>query len=209
MLAGEKQSKNSAAGRLIFALSFTVMLITPMLLRTYVEGHQHLEEARAAALNKEIGRAVDEYSLALAWSTPFDGIAQAAFSEARSLIKDQVKGQQAQAHSLWQLRRGLFTSRNILTPRAAEDALIAEIDSELSELGFISPTLVAQSNQPKANFGWQLLSQLLFWCWIVSVFSIIWRAFSAAGTFNKSKGARFGVLSLILYAAWLVSLLRA
>lgn len=193
---------------LSLALALLCLIIAPMLLRVYVEGGSHLADARQAVSNKDVETAINEYSLAIAWSLPFTQQAEISFGEAMQLIRLELKEQDALVHAYWQIRRGLFSSRSLLGPRLENDPLVRQVDMELEKLSAAAPAPL-MTPRPRANFAVQLLAQILFWAWIICSLTFIWRGFAPNGGFQIARGAPLLLLAVILYAGWLVSLLFA
>lgn len=56
---------------------------------------------------------------------------------------------------------------------------------------------------------WAVVAQLGFWGWILAVSGLILHAFPARGVFNRRPAALWGAAFLVLYAIWIIGMLRA
>lgn len=59
------------------------------------------------------------------------------------------------------------------------------------------------------NEGWAVVAQLGFWGWVLAVIGLILHAFPARGSFNRRGAAVWGAGFVVLYAFWIIGMLRA
>jgi hypothetical protein len=57
--------------------------------------------------------------------------------------------------------------------------------------------------------GWALISQIGLWGWIGSVVGFILNAFGDSGAFDRKAGYRWAGCVVVLFAMWVVGMLRA
>lgn len=189
---------------LLKGILFLVLFIIPIVSRCYIESYVALSHAREALAHSHYREASGFYVIAARWRAPGNIFALQAITELKELISSEKK--EDQIFALSELRRSLFSSRSFYYPDSQQSRDIKEIDGQLKALGARVDNPVVVVEPLKVSYSGQLLAQLGFWGWIVSLLMLVWRGFNADGRVSVKVVAFYGVLASVFFILWLFAL---
>ena len=186
-------------GILLFALS-------PLYAVTLYNSCAHLHLAQTALHNNDPESAIEHFKDSISWRSPFNSYSATAQLELQNLITRAETPNTLKTKGYDYLVWGLTRSKNFLNA-AKTDAELARIKAERTQLdpAYRTPT-VTDAFSPRINYSMQMLSGVLFFLWIGSVLTLIWRAFSSDGSVNTPVLLRMSTISLLSYLSWLAAL---
>ena len=167
-----------------------VLIVVLALLRATLESRAALGGALTLSPSE---RQIELLSEAYRWhfpGNPYSGEARAKLLELVATAPQGAIRQLAEKA----LRRGAYETRSILNP--LPDIYVRE----RAEL----PSQSSVAVEPE--YSRQILTQCLFWGWIIATLICIWRSFEREGAFKRHVFFRTAPWPVLLYLFWLFSL---
>lgn len=186
------------------------LFLVSLWVRSWRSSNEELLRARSLWETKDYVEAYRAYRSAIGWDAPFLGTSKVAYTEAMSRLESVPEEQRLTA--LWHIRAGLFSSRSLAWNIGlhAYPAFLEEVEAKIEKLSNPeSKPQIQELYKPKADRRFQLLSNLFFWGWLLSVFGLIKFGFRADGAFVGTQAWRYVGAVLSFYFLWLCALLRA
>ncbi|MDC0357759.1 hypothetical protein OAO01_03010 [Oligoflexia bacterium] len=196
--------------KLLTCLIILVILVLPLYVRALYESAHYLKAGRDSAAQAQWQAAVVSLRKAAAWSAPLNCFAKDARELLFQLSTAPEHDEAFRLEALRELKRGIMTSRNGFTwgRLVAAKGWLTKVDRELVKLlpKEQQEHQINAVHPPHVNFGFQLLAQCMFWCWIASVAYLIFWGFAKDGTIKRAPLYRGLMLTGIFYTLWLVTL---
>lgn len=194
--------------RYMYLPLFLALFAAPLCIRCTMESNKSLEQGRAALTEGRIVEASDEFRRSISWWSPIDNSATLAQAELTKIISDTNVPVDVRRTALTQLRSGIRTSRSFIKQERDDDqaSLAYGTQKMAAEFDAQNSRVFQELYQKDPNYRWQFAANLFFWGWIAFVLALIWKGFRSDGTIVWSKVALPGIMCVISYALWLVSL---
>lgn len=176
-------------------------IITPLLIRSYIEAHNSLTLGKNFEKSGALKQAILEYSDAVSWNSPFNFYADQAREQLTRLIVSDALSKELKLQGLLELKRGLTSSRGILSS-FEDQRLLANLEDEVRKL-VGGESKIRDLHPPKVSFVYQLLAQLAFWIWILATISTIWTGVTSKGEIVKGRFISGIGLASIFFLIWL------
>ena len=94
---------------------------------------------------------------------------------------------------------------------AARSELLQAVEAELQSL--LAPErakgYLEEPGRREVDYRYQIMAQLMFWLWVLSVIGMIAWAFDADGRVHKGRLAPALIMIGLFYSGWLLALSRA
>ena len=193
-----------------YAVAVLLVFTLALWLRAWSSARHSLSQARALYERKEFAEAFREYRSAIGWDAPFLATSKQAYLESLARVSDIPA--ELQLDALWHLRAGLFSSRSLAWDLGFHPfpLYLAELDARIAKLSNPEAKLQLQElYKPKADRRFQLLANLSFWGWLLSVATFIFLGCKADGSLNRTVAWRSAGAGVSFYVLWLCMLLRA
>jgi hypothetical protein len=193
--------------RIILSFVLIATVMGAIFAKLLFEGNDALKNARSSRKADQFEESLRFYKTSASFAAPGNSYAEAAREELLSLARsEQDPSKRREAFEA--LKRSLMSSRNFLAPWREDDPLMQEISIELEKAyGPQNLTLVDEQFYPK--YGWQILCQILFWGWILSLSITIWKGFRPNGEMIRTPLMRGGLCSTLFLVLWLMCLTKA
>lgn len=194
-----------------FTLSIFIIVIVFFISLSYTrcitDSQSHLNLARTAIAANNGDLALKHLGQAILSRSPWNFAAESAAREVHSWLQDPKFSSSNREKSLWELRSAIFGSRSFIDKFDTRYMNLAnEIDRELLKLG-ASTTQGALTEKliTTPRYFYQIISQITFVAWILSVFLLIWKGFTIGGR-PRPAILPLSLGSISLYCLWLASI---
>jgi hypothetical protein len=203
------------------------LVLTAVWARAWVSARDELAQARALEASGQVAQAVEHYQWAARWYTPAASAPREALDALAALGGTaEASGDRAGALRAYRRLRGaVLATRHLWVPY---DAHLAPTNLALSRLNAAQqmesggPTIAGRSMaeleadhlallelDPMPSPGWSLLVVLSFLGWIGGGFVTIARGLDAEARLVRPAFLRYGGLTALCFALWVLSLAYA
>ena len=213
--AEEPGRARQLARRSALVLGVFVLLLLPVLLRTFVDGRAALAEADRAAAVEDLDAQVRELGRAARWQLPLashDDQARARLAELGRAASEA--GQLEQGLASWrELRRALVGTRSLGAAGASQDAGLAEANTAIVALMVAqareagepveAERWAAELEEDLGSRGRSVAAAACFACFLLGCLAFFVLGLDAKGRLEPRPALRYGVLALLAVAGWI------
>lgn len=144
------------------------------------------------------------------WQLPLSDSWHNAGTLALQHIKKVELSPDVQLRLLWDLKAALYGSRSFLRPETGtlRSRLLQDVEAEIGVAGQPDIQIQGRTNHT-INYGWQALTQICFWSWIVFVVLAIFKGMRMTGAIEWQRFLPYIATALLAFAGWLFCLTAA
>lgn len=199
-----------------------VFIILTTFVKVYFSAQDEHSHGQQSLAEGDTFRAVEHFERAIRWHMPLGSTADEAAQQIWNIGEQHVsKGENQKALSAFRrLRAAFYGSRSFYTPGGE---WITECNEKIAELMSINPPLTQRarslsqeqrrqeylellSKERPPNRGWTLVSQLVFFGWIVCLFLFIFRALTPQGEIRLKPALAFSAGWGLCFSIWVFAL---
>ena len=191
-------------------LTSTILLLLVMFAIAYglviFRSKEALLSARASIEQGDFDSAIEELKDSISWRAPLNPYSTEAQAEISKIIASPSVLSPLKEKGLRYFTWAIGRSRNVFNQAETASAM-AEIERLRNESNLsMAAQSVSESSQHSLKFFPQIVSDLLFWGWIILIIISIYQGFDRNGGILLRQIFAPLIFSFVLYAGWLAAL---